>query len=228
MKKIKIGVVGASGRMGQEITKIISGLKEAEVFFAVTRDVNINDAKSKSVDVWIDFSSLEMLPEVLKVAAKNTTPVVCGTTGLTAKDKALLKKYSEKLPLLWSSNMSMGIAILNEALKVFEAVKNFDFQIEEVHHNKKKDSPSGTAVTLQENLEQAVGRKLPAPLSIRGGGVFGDHSVMAISDEEFIKFEHRALNRTVFAKGAVRAALWLAKQKKPGLYAISDVLFGKK
>lgn len=228
MKKLKIGVVGASGRMGQEIVKIVSASKEAEVFFAVTRQQNIQDKKSSEVDVWIDFSSLQMMPDVFKIAAKNGTPVVCGTTGIGPKEKALLKKYSQNIPVLWASNMSMGIAVLNEALKVFKAVSSFDFQIEEIHHNKKKDSPSGTAVTLQQNLERVVGRKLPQPLSVRGGGVFGDHTILAISDEEFIKFEHRALNRTVFAKGAVRAALWLAKQRKPGLYEISDVLFGRK
>ncbi|WP_374029484.1 4-hydroxy-tetrahydrodipicolinate reductase [Bdellovibrio bacteriovorus] len=128
--------------------------------------------------------------------------------------------------MLWSSNMSLGVAVLNEALKSLSAISHFDFQIEELHHNKKKDKPSGTAITLQENLEKAVGRELPEALAIRGGGIFGVHKIYAMSDEEVLTFEHTALNRTVFAKGAVQAAEWLVKQK-PGLYQIRDVLFGK-
>jgi 4-hydroxy-tetrahydrodipicolinate reductase len=227
MKKIKIGLVGAQGRMGQEIAKVISQNKSCELHLSIGRDDKLDCKAAQELDVWIDFSAPHVFSDVLKVATKNKTPVVCGTTGFTAKEKGLLKKNSGKIPLLWASNMSMGVAVLNEALKVFAAVSNFDFQIEEIHHNKKKDKPSGTAITLQENLETAVGRKLPEPLAIRGGGVFGVHKVYAMSDEEVLMFEHSALNRTVFAKGAVEAAMFLAKQK-PGLYTIRDVLYGKK
>lgn len=227
MGKVKIGVIGAAGRMGQEIVRVIEADPKAEVYFSLVRGQKVDDKKASQVDVWIDFSSIEFFQEVLKLATKHGTPVVCGTTGFGKDQKALLKKYGTKIPLLWSSNMSMGVAVLNEVMKSFSALSDFDFQIEEIHHNKKKDKPSGTALTLQENLEKAVGRKLPEPLAIRGGGVFGDHSVFAISDEEVLRFEHRALNRSVFAKGAVKAAHWLVKQK-PGLYSISDVLFGKR
>jgi len=227
MKKIKIGLVGAQGRMGQEIAKVISANKACELSVAIGRGDKIDSAKAKDLDVWIDFSAPEVFAEVLKVAEKYKTPVVCGTTGFAAKEKSLLKKYSAKIPLLWASNMSMGVAVLNEALKVFSAIQGFDYQIEEFHHNKKKDKPSGTAITLQENLEKAVGRKLPEPLAIRGGGIYGVHKIYAMSDEEVLMFEHSALNRSVFAKGAVEAAMFLANQK-PGLYAIRDVLYGKK
>lgn len=227
MKKVKVGLVGASGRMGLEIAKILEADPRCELFFPVTRGQKLDSKEAAKVDVWIDFSAPEVFPEVLKVASKNKTPVVCGTTGFGPKEKSLLKKYGTKIPLLWASNMSLGVAVLNEALKVFSSIANFDYQIEEIHHNKKKDKPSGTAITLQENLEKAVGRKLPEPLAIRGGGVYGVHKIFAMSDEEVITFEHSALNRTVFAKGAVNAAIWLATQK-PGLYTIRDVLFGKK
>lgn len=227
MKKIKIGVIGASGRMGQEIIKVIEANPACEVFYPVVRSEKFDPKKAKSVQVWIDFSSTEALKQNLQRAAENKTPFVCGTTGFSKKEKDLLQKYSKTIPVLWSSNMSLGVAVLNEALKVFASISHFDFQIEEIHHNRKKDRPSGTAITLQENLEKAVGRKLPEALAIRGGGVFGVHKVFAMSDEEVITFEHTALNRTVFAKGAVQAAQWLAKQK-PGFYQISDVLFGKK
>ncbi|WP_413583068.1 4-hydroxy-tetrahydrodipicolinate reductase [Bdellovibrio sp. HCB288] len=227
MKKIKIGLVGANGRMGREIAEVINNNGSCDVVYTLGRDKKVDHDHASKVDVWIDFSSPEALSDVLKIAERHKKPVVCGTTGFTTKEKNQLVKASKNIPVLWASNMSMGVAVLNEALKMFSSVSNFDFQIEEFHHIRKKDKPSGTAITLQENLEKAVGKKCPEPLAIRGGGIFGIHKVHAMSDEEVITFEHSALNRTVFAKGAVTAALWLAKQKKPGLYQIRDVLFGK-
>lgn len=226
MKKLKIGIVGVNGRMGQEIAKVVEQSSH-DLFYAMTREAKLDEKKASQVDVWIDFTSPQALKSVLQMAEKYKKPVVCGTTGFSAAEKKLLDTYSKKIPVLWSSNMSLGVALLNEALKSFAAVSNFDFQIEEFHHNKKKDKPSGTAITLQENLEKAVGRKLPEPLAIRGGGIFGVHKIYAMSDEEVLMFEHTALNRAVFAKGSVQAAEWLVKQKA-GLYGIRDVLFGKK
>ncbi|MBV2168089.1 MAG: 4-hydroxy-tetrahydrodipicolinate reductase [Bdellovibrio sp.] len=227
MKKTKIGLVGASGRMGQEIVKVIEANPRCELFYPFHREDKWDSKKAAMVDVWIDFSSPEALKDVLKRAAEHKTPVVCGTTGFSKKEKDLLKQYAKKVPVLWSSNMSLGVAVLNEALKSLSAISHFDFQIEELHHNRKKDKPSGTAITLQENMEKAVQKKLPEPVAIRGGGIFGVHKIYSMSDEEVLVFEHTALNRTVFAKGAVQAAEWLVKQK-PGLYQIRDVLFGKK
>jgi 4-hydroxy-tetrahydrodipicolinate reductase len=224
-KKLKVGLIGSTGRMGQEIEKILGGSKTSELFYAPLRREKFNEKKAAQVDVWIDFSQPEAFADNLKMAEKFKAPFVCGTTGFTPKEKALLKKYAAKMPLLWSSNMSLGVAVLNEALKSFSAIPHFDFQIEEIHHNKKKDKPSGTAITLQENLNAVIGKEAPAPLAIRGGGVFGVHKIFALSDEEVITFEHQALNRTVFARGAVTAAEWLAN-KKPGLYQMRDVLFG--
>lgn len=225
-KKLKVGLIGSTGRMGQEIEKILGASAKSELFYAPLRKEKLDEKKAALVDVWIDFSQPEAFAGNLKMAEKFKAPFVCGTTGFTAKEKALLKKYATKIPLLWSSNMSLGVAVLNEALKSFGAIPHFDFQIEEIHHNKKKDKPSGTAITLQENLNAVIGKEAPEPLAIRGGGVFGVHKVFALSDEEVITFEHQALNRTVFARGAVTAAEWLVN-KKPGLYQMRDVLFGK-
>ncbi|MFM6926861.1 MAG: 4-hydroxy-tetrahydrodipicolinate reductase [Bdellovibrio sp.] len=227
MKKLKVGLVGGNGRMGQEISAVVATNPNLDLFYSLGRNTKVDAKVISKVDVWIDFSSPQALGDLLKLAAKHKTPVVCGTTGFTTKEKNLLTKYSKDIPILWSSNMSLGVAVLNEALKSLAAISHFDFQIEELHHSRKKDKPSGTAITLQENLEKAVGKKCPEPLAIRGGGIFGIHKVYSMSDEEVLTFEHTALNRTVFAKGAVQAAEWLAKQKKPGLYQIRDVLFGK-
>ncbi|MBS1969119.1 MAG: 4-hydroxy-tetrahydrodipicolinate reductase [Bdellovibrionales bacterium] len=233
-QKLKVGLVGASGRMGQEITEILKTKPDLELHLAVCRSASLAEfaytratpscPEAKEVDIWIDFSSPELLKKLLTVASKNKTPVVSGTTGLTPADQAALKRAAKNIPVLWASNMSLGVAVVTEALKVFSRISNFDFQIEEFHHNRKKDAPSGTAKSLQESLEKAVGRKLPAPLSIRGGGIFGIHKIHAMAEEEHIVFEHMALNRAVFARGAVEAAQWLCSKKK-GFYSMRDVLY---
>ncbi len=233
-QKLKVGLVGASGRMGQEITEILKTKSGLELHLAVCRSASLaefaytratpNCPEAKDVDIWIDFSSPELLKKLLSVASKNKKPVVSGTTGLAPMDQAALKRAAKNIPVLWASNMSLGIAVVTEALKVFSRISKFDFQIEEFHHNRKKDAPSGTAKSLQEGLEKAVGRKLPAPLSIRGGGIFGIHKIHAMAEEEHIVFEHMALNRAVFARGAVEAAQWLCSKKK-GFYSMRDVLY---
>jgi 4-hydroxy-tetrahydrodipicolinate reductase len=235
-KKFKVGLVGASGRMGQEITNILKVTPIFELHLAICRQASLAEfaytrptpacPEAKEVDLWIDFSDPQLFKNVLAVAVKNQTPVVSGTTGIDAKQIGALKKAAQKIPVLWSSNMSIGVAVLMEALEVFGRIRQFDFQIEEFHHNRKKDSPSGTAKSLQQKLEQIVDRKLPQPVSIRGGGIFGIHKVHAMAEEEHIVFEHMALNRAVFARGAVEAAQWLCSQKK-GYYSMRDVLYNQ-
>ena len=121
-----------------------------------------------------------------------------------------LTKAAESCPVLWSANMSLGVNFVAELIKSLSVLEeDFDFQIEETHHRHKVDKPSGTAILLQESLQAKLKKTLPEPLSVRGGGVFGIHKLMAMSEEETITIEHVALNRKVFAKGAVKAAVRL-------------------
>lgn len=231
--KIKLGLVGSSGRMGQEISKAAKDAGCMDLYIGVSRSSenshfvhqtkNIQDDKLKEVDLLIDFSSPELFDEALQAAVKFKKPFISGTTGLSEKQFKNIEKAAKKIPILWASNMSLGVALLNEAIKLFSQLNDFDFQIEEFHHNKKKDNPSGTAKTLQQTLELSVEKQLPPIVGIRGGGIFGIHKVYAMSDQETLCFEHTALHRAVFAQGAIRAGLWLYK-KKPGLYKMSEVL----
>lgn len=233
MKKIKVGLTGASGRMGQAFQGLLKNSKEFEFFVSIGRtpveaaqhhQKDFSHAKLMSqVDVWIDFSSPELFSELVACAMKHKTPVVCGTTGFDEKTKKTFAKVAKKIPLLWSGNMSFGIQVVLRALESFSDLANFDFQIEEIHHNKKKDAPSGTGLMLKKKLDQVVQKTTPPILSIRGGGVFGVHKILAMSDEEVITIEHSALNRNVFARGALIAAKALVK-KKAGLYSLSDVI----
>ncbi len=231
MKQLKVGVVGASGKMGKELRQVISeagftpflgmyNSKKPEGFEHAAN--SWNDKKTEEVDLWIDFSLPEAFDQAIKAMAKFKKPIVSGTTGISAAQKELLKEASAHAPILWSSNMSVGVAFVNKILSQFKDIKDFDFQIEELHHKHKKDAPSGTAKTMQENLESAVDKKIPPTLSIRGGGIFGVHRIWAMSDQEVITIEHQALNRKVFAEGALRAGLSIFN-KGPGLYSMKDI-----
>jgi 4-hydroxy-tetrahydrodipicolinate reductase len=232
MSQLKVGVVGAAGKMGKELQQVIAeaGLipylgmynkAKPEGFTYIAN--SWNDKQVGFVDLWIDFSLPDNFDQSLKNLAGLKRPIVSGTTGLSAIQKEQLKEASKHVPILWSSNMSVGIAFLNRLLAQFSAIKDFDFQIEELHHKNKIDAPSGTAKTLQENLEAAIGKSIPQTLSIRGGGIFGVHRIWAMSDQEVIIIEHQALNRKVFAEGALRAGLALMN-KSPGLYSMKDLL----
>jgi 4-hydroxy-tetrahydrodipicolinate reductase len=231
--KINIAVFGAGGRMGQEIAKSvrdygnlvpalgIDRLGKCEGFKLIRKELDSKDFKS--IDVLIDFSAAAAFSSVVKFCKDNQIKLVSGTTGISEKDRKALAAAAKKTAVLWAPNMSLGVATLEKALEALSSLKHFDFQIEETHHRYKKDKPSGTGLLLQKKLESVVGRKLQEPLAIRGGGVFGVHQIHVLGESETLVFEHRALNRRLFADGAVAAAAWMAKQK-PGLYELKDIL----
>ena len=221
--KVKALVCGLSGRMGQALEEVSALKKQFQIVQGVNNKKELAGLNAKKFDVVIDFSAPDLFREMLQWSIKNKKAFVSGTTGLTPADHANLKKASQEIGVLWAPNMSLGIQVMKNILEKLSSIDSWDFQIEEAHHKNKKDSPSGTALFLQQSLEKAVGKKLPKALSIRGGGVFGDHKVLALSDEETITIEHRALNRRVFADGAWRAAEFL-QEKKKGLYTLADVL----
>ncbi len=233
MKKINVAVLGANGRMGVEISHLLFTSKDFSAALAYSRHNSVEGYKQstksldkkkfKNIDVIIDFTQPEFFSEALSLAAELKIPIVSGTTGIGSEQQKKIKMASKKTAVLWAPNMSLGVAVLSKALGVFTKLKGFDFQIEEFHHKHKKDKPSGTALFLQKKLDEVVGQKNPEPLAIRGGGIFGVHKVYALSDCETIEFTHSALNRTVFAQGALTAARWIVG-KKPGNYAMRDVL----
>lgn len=233
MKKLRIGVFGANGKMGQEIFKLIKADPSLEAAVGVSLDpqltgyrkisMNLTDELAKEADVWIDFSLSSGFNEILEFCKKHLKPMVSGTTGLNSDQHDQIRTAGEIIPILWSSNMSLGVVALKKAMEAFSMLSNFDFQIEEIHHKMKLDKPSGTAVSLQKKLSEVTQRKdLPEPISIRGGGVFGIHKVWAFSQAEVISFEHQALNREVFAKGALWATRKIVEMET-GLYSLEDL-----
>ena len=231
MKKIKIGLLGASGKMGTSIRKsldskyftpflAVSSKSCDEFAFTVASLKNVEEEILDQVDVWVDFSSPERLQELLQLTKK--TPIVTGTTGTSEGQFKKIKAAAKKRPLFWASNMSVGVWALRQAIKSLGLVKDFDFKVEEIHHTQKKDNPGGTAKTLRNDLEKIVNKKVTLPLGKRVGHVFGIHKVTAASKSETMTFEHTALNREVFAEGALKAARWIVN-KKHGYYSMDNL-----
>jgi|TARA_B110000438_G_scaffold72446_2_gene72551 4-hydroxy-tetrahydrodipicolinate reductase len=267
MAKIKIAVAGCLGRMGQEITKQIIGNNRLDFVggfehkkhnninkeFKKVSDINstklidFNPLPSiKAANVLIDFTSPQSTLENVKIASLNKTAIIIGTTGMTESQKNKVKSYSKKIPILMSSNMSLGVNLLfNLVQQTAYALKNTDYDIEiaETHHKHKKDAPSGTALSLGEYA--AKGRKISLNKSkvldrtkkltirkngdigfsvTRGGEIAGEHTVSFIGENDRVDLVHKANNRSIFVKGAINAAIFVSK-KKSGFYTMNDLLF---
>ena len=254
-KKMKIGVHGSTGKMGQLIIENIKNdtdiksctLHAIEEFsFPIPENSLVTDSYEElfeNSDIIIDFTIAFATETLLEAALENPKPLVIGTTGLTPHQKNLLDEASKMMPVLYSTNMSLGVAVLNKLVSLASsALKDFDIEIVEQHHRYKKDAPSGTAMTLGENAAVARGLNLEdvrvsgrngligerskdeiAIMALRGGDIVGRHTVGFYNDGEFIELNHTATSRNTFAKGALRAAKWLANQKN-GLYSINDCL----
>jgi len=252
---VKVGIVGSTGRMGAHLIKNVQeeeGLELAalhvfdELTVNVPDEVLITNSMSemlKTCDVIIDFSAPVATQELCEEALKNPTALVIATTGFTAHQQNLLTEASKEMPVLYSSNMSAGIALLKQLVEqVAATLKEFDIEIVEQHHRHKVDAPSGTALTLGEFAAKGRGLDLDAVrisgrdgqigartkdeiavMALRGGDIVGRHTVGFYNDGEFLELNHTATSRETFSKGAIRAATWLVNQK-PGLYSINDCL----
>ena len=252
---IKVGIVGSTGRVGSLLIDNLKNDEDAKlsavhVFDALEKELpeevlitNSMQALLKHCDIVIDFSAPEATEELLETALKNPTPLVIATTGFTAHQQNPLNEASKEMPLLYASNMSVGIALLKQLVeKVSATLQDFDIEIVEQHHRHKVDAPSGTALTLGEFAAKGRGLDLDAVrvsgrdgqigartkdeiavMALRGGDIVGRHTVGFYNDGEFLELNHTATSRDTFSKGAIRAAKWLIGQEK-GLYSINDCL----
>jgi 4-hydroxy-tetrahydrodipicolinate reductase len=256
---VKIIICGACGRMGSSILGLaekdgdvsIAGLTEAKehpMAGKTTCDGKYRietelDKLISGADVVIDFTSPGSALEHLKAALGARKPAVIGTTGFKDADTEFIRKASEKIPVLLSPNMSAGVNLLFRlAGETAAIVPDYDIEIIEVHHNQKKDAPSGTAKKLAQVIAETLKRDLgkagvygregmtgprkPGEIgihSVRAGDITGDHTVIFAGRGERIELTHRAQSRDTLASGALRAAKWIVT-RKPGLYDMTDVL----
>jgi 4-hydroxy-tetrahydrodipicolinate reductase len=263
---IKVAVCGAAGRMGQRIITSIIEADGVQFAGALERpghpqigedagqlagcgktDVLISDnlnAVVAACDVLIDFTSPKVSLKNLEVCALNKKSIVIGSTGFTPEERALAAELAKDIPAVLAPNMSVGVNVCFKVLKDVAKTLGDDFDVEivELHHNKKKDSPSGTAVRMGEVVAEALGRDYNKVANyhregicgertqeeigmqtVRGGDIVGEHTVYFIGMGERIEISHRAMSRDMFSRGSVRAAKWVIG-KKPGLYDMQDVL----
>jgi len=192
----------------------------------------------------IDFSTPALSLEIAKNCAIHKKILICGTTGFSEEEKKIFSQYAKETVIVWSANMSVGINLLMNLVEKVAGTLHEDFDVEilEMHHNLKVDAPSGTALSLgsavakgrNNDLEkiarfQRVGKdakRIKGEIgfaTLRGGDVIGDHNVIFAGDGERLELSHKASNRDIFAKGAIRAAIWGSAQN-PGFYSMRDVL----
>ena len=233
MNTIKI-IIHGTGTMSSILKNVI----EAEEYLEVSGFAD--DLTNEKGDIIIDFSHFSRIPNMLNFAVNNNIPIVICTTGYDDKILSQIKEASSKIPILLSSNTSIGINLMNDLVsKMAENLNGFDIEIIETHHNKKVDSPSGTAKTLFNIINETFENKMRlingregnhkrdkneiGIHSIRGGSVVGEHRVIFYGDDEAIEIKHSAMSKKIFVYGAIKAAKFLIG-KKPNLYGMKDVL----
>ena len=248
----KIIMLGCNGRMGQMITDMVKQDDEC----MIVAGIDIVDNRDNGYPVYtkladcdveadaiIDFTSATDFESRMDYAVDKQIPIIECSTGLSEEQMDYLKKASEKVAVLKSANMSLGINLLMKLLKeaaVKLAGDGFDVEIVEKHHNQKLDAPSGTALALADSINEAMDdryeyiydrsqvrqkrdKKELGISAVRGGTIVGEHEVIFAGTDEVITFKHTAYSRAVFAEGSITAAKYL-KGKAAGLYDMSDVL----
>ncbi|WEK40820.1 MAG: 4-hydroxy-tetrahydrodipicolinate reductase [Candidatus Brevundimonas colombiensis] len=237
------GISGYRGRMGRAVSQVLDAREDVVVAarfdWGETADLSL-------CDVIIDFSTPDASVVLAEKAAENGGPaLVIGSTGFTPEQEAALLKAAEKVAIVKSGNFSLGVNILiglvQHAAQRLDA-RDWDIEITEAHHRRKVDSPSGTALMLGEAAAEGrfsdlaelrtapydgvQGEREPGKIgfsSIRAGGIVGEHTVLFASEDEVLTLSHSAIDRSLFARGAVAASAWV-RTRQPGLYDMQDVL----
>lgn len=211
---------------------------------ATNKNINItgfaDELTDEKGDVIIDFSHFSRLENLLNYALDKNLPLVIATTGYSQEIFNKIEEASKKIPILLSSNMSLGINLLQDILERITPLLygNYDIELIEKHHNKKLDSPSGTAKTLVEVIEKSISTNLKKNYgregmerrekkeigihSLRGGTIVGEHSILYCGSDEIIEIKHTALSKKIFAEGAIQGAKFLI-DKESGLYSMKDI-----
>jgi len=231
---VRILIHGASGRMGQALLRLATERSDLEVVAAVSRKVEsraidgiaqFRVAELSGVpafDVAIDFSLPEGFDGILEVCRSRGSALVSGTTGILESQREALRAASAEIPVLWSANFSLGVAVLSDLVeRAAAALGGWDCDIVESHHVHKKDAPSGTALALGASAERSGA--LPRYASLRAGDIVGEHLVQFTTLGERIELVHRATSRDIFARGALHAAARMSG-RAPGQYQLRDLL----
>jgi len=248
---IRILMSGCNGRMGQVITRLASQSND----FKIAAGYDLNDSIKNNypvfknldecnvkVDVIIDFSNSDAFDSVLKFSTSRAIPLVMATTGLSPVQQNLLEAASKQIPIFSSANMSLGVSLLIDLVKKAARIleSSFDIEIIEKHHNQKLDAPSGTALSIADEISSVLEQKYEYIYdrhsrrkkrskseigihAVRGGTIVGEHSVIFAGSDEIIEINHSAMSKDIFGTGALRAAAFICS-KAPGIYSMSDLV----
>jgi len=246
---MKILINGIQGHMGREVLKLArNGYRGAELVCGVDRSeadvegfpcyAGFVDAPT-DIDCLVDFSHHACTGALLDFCTANSIPLVLATTGQTDSERAAIAAASEKIPLFFAANYSLGIALLIElAKKTAAAMPDAEIEIIEKHHDRKLDAPSGTALAIARAIQEVrpeselnlgrsgMAKRTPTEIgihAIRMGNIVGEHEVMVGTQNQTITLRHEAHSRALFAEGALAAADWLMG-KDPGLYDMKDMV----
>jgi 4-hydroxy-tetrahydrodipicolinate reductase len=220
---VRVLLIGAAGRMGETVFDLAQSDPEIEIAARCDLGDSIQSAM-KNCDVAIDFSQADSIDEVCRAALQHGKSLVIGTTGHSQHQRQTIEQTAHSVPIVLASNFSVGVNVLFWLTQKAAELLGSDFnpEIVETHHKMKKDAPSGTAKTLAEVLKVARNSEIPIQ-SIRESDVVGEHTVIFKGAGERLELTHRAANRGIFARGALRAAKWIV-DKPPRLYSMQNVL----
>jgi 4-hydroxy-tetrahydrodipicolinate reductase len=222
---LRVLLVGGAGRMGKTIVDLAKDDPNIKIVAQCDIGDVIGSAMNKS-DVVIDFSHPDAIDEICRAALQDQRPLVIGTTGHSAEQRAAIERSAKSIPVVFASNFSVGVNTLFALARSAAETLGPEFNVEiiETHHQTKKDAPSGTAKTLANILRKVRNANADIPIqSIRKGDVVGEHTVVFSGPDERLEMTHRAASRKIFARGALRAARWIIG-RPTGLYSMQDVL----
>ena len=247
---IKVLINGCNGKMGQEVVKAINNDNNFEILVGVDKEdtgeyifpvyKDTSEIKDKP-QVIIDFSVPKATMNILEYAKNNNIPIVIATTGFDEEEEKCIKAASKFIPIFKSANMSYDINLMKKIVaEVAKSLKNVDIEIIETHHNRKIDSPSGTALLLADSINKELNNSKKYNFdrfskrekrdkneigfsSIRGGNIVGEHTVSFFGENETFEITHKAYSRGVFAEGALKGAEFLIG-KKAGYYTMEDII----
>ena len=229
--KTKLTIVGITGRMGRAIKDQIKKFQSLEIAYGISSndDEKAFEEAIKNSDIVIDFSNVNCLKNILKYSKLYKKPLICGTTGFLENQKLNMQKASEEIPILFASNFSLGMALMKRFSSDMAKHLKVDTFIDIIdsHHQFKKDAPSGSAITLKEEIIKNTVDKSISMHSVRAANIIGEHRVLFTDDEEQIEIKHNVYSRNAFAKGALYCVDFI-KDKNFGYFSIDDVLFKAK
>lgn len=230
---VRIAVSGAEGRVGKLLVQAVADNAKTQLVAELNRKNTLETIQNKksgaspTIDVIIDFTQPAVTLSLLPICCQNNYRLVIGTTGFTSEQKAQILKAAKEIPIILAPNMSIGINVTYKLLELAAKLlkdQPIDVAVTDLHHKHKKDAPSGTALRMGEVITEACNKPTDiAYTALRLGDSIGEHSALFALPGERIEITHKSLDRTLYAKGALQAAIWLMNQPA-GLYSMQDVL----